>query len=293
MRDIEVIDMRLRPPVPSLTKSVLYQRNESSAIGKTAHPDFPRAPSALQQSVELLVQEMDAANVAIGSVPGRQSMPPFGSVSNEEISDLAVRYPGRFVGWIGLDLRNEPDTWLSEIRHWIREPGMIGVSIEPAISLRPDVERADDRRLYPIYEECAKQGIPVSITLSGLLQRMTGRPYEFSDPKQIYRVAVDFPALNIVVAHAGYPWVMEMLGVALFCTNVWVSPDIYFTPQWPGARDYAVAANDFLQDRVLYGSNYPARPFPQHIAACRAWGWKEGVIEKILARNARRLMNLD
>jgi predicted TIM-barrel fold metal-dependent hydrolase len=64
-------------------------------------------------------------------------------------------------------------------------------------------------------------------------------------------------------------------------------------PQWPGAREYAVAANDFLQDRVLYGSNYPARPFPQQIAAYRSWGWKDGVIEKVLGLNARRLLKLE
>ncbi|MGE0797707.1 MAG: amidohydrolase family protein [Lautropia sp.] len=293
MNDVEVIDMRLRPAVPSLTKSVLYQGGESAAIGKTLHPDFPRAPSTRERSIERLIEEMDAANVVTGSVPGRHSMEPFGVVSNEEISALAVRYPGRFVGWMGLDLRDNPDRWIAAIRAWAGRPGIVGVSIEPAISLEPDIGRADDRRLYPIYEECVKQRIPVSITLSALLQRMTGRPYELSDPKPIYRVAVDFPSLDIVVAHGAYPWVNDMLGVAFVCTNVWVSPDIYMTPQWPGAREYALAANDILQDRVLYGSNYPARPFPQHIAAYRSWGWKDGVIEKVLSRNARRLMSLE
>lgn len=293
MRELAIVDMRLRPPVPSLTKSVLYQGSNAVGIGKTAHPDFPRPPSTRERSVEMLIKEMDEAGVAVGSVPGRHSMEPFGIVSNEEICGLAEKYPGRFVGWIGLDLREGPDSWISSIRTWTARKGIVGVSIEPAISLKPDITRADDKRLYPIYEECVKRDLPVNITLSGLLQRLTGRSYDYADPKQIYPVAMDFPTLNIHVAHGGYPWVMEMLGVALTCTNVWASPDLYMAPQWPGAREYAVAANDFLQDRVLYGSNYPARPFPQQIAAYRSWGWKDGVIEKVLGLNACRLLKLE
>jgi len=86
---------------------------------------------------------------------------------------------------------------------------------------------------------------------------------------------------------------MEMIGVAFVCTNVWMSTDTYLIPQMPGASEYAVAANNFIQDRTLFGTNYPAKPFRQMIDAYSGWGWRPGVLSKVLGGNARRLLRMD
>ena len=288
---MNVVDMRLRPPLPSLLRSVLYREQEG--VRQTRHEDFPRPESARQASADMLVKEMDDAGVRFGVIPGRHSAEPFGVIANDEIAEFAARYPGRFVGFAGIDLRGEASDWLAQIERWMSVPAFKGVSIEPSISLTADIRRADDRRLYPIYEECVRRNIPVNVSISALLQRITQRPYEDSDPRQVYQVALDFPRLDIHVAHAGYPWVMEMIGVAFVCTNVWMSTDTYLIPQMPGASEYAVAANNFIQDRTLFGTNYPAKPFRQMIDAYSGWGWRDGVLPKILGGNALRLLRMD
>jgi len=291
MTSLDVVDMRLRPPLPSLLRSVLYREQEG--VRQTRHEDFPRPQSVREASPELLIREMDEAGVRFGVIPGRHSAEPFGVIANDEIAEFMARYPGRFVAFAGINLAGDADAWLSQIDRWMPVPGFKGVSIEPSISLTEDIRRADDRRLYPIYEECVRRDIPVNVSISALLQRITRRPYEDSDPRQVYQVALDFPRLDIHVAHAGYPWVMEMIGVAFVCTNVWMSTDTYLIPQMSGATEYAVAANNFIQDRTLFGTNYPAKPFRQMIDAYASFGWRDGVLPKILGGNALRLLRME
>lgn len=284
-----VVDMRMRPPIPSLRQSVLFQ---PGGVEQTRHPDYPRAESASQASLPLLLKEMDEAGIQYGVVMGRQSLPPFGTIANAEIRELLVHYPGRFLAWAGLDLRQSPDQWLAEIDTCFEHPGFRGVSIEPAISLHPDITDANDERLYPIYEECLRRDVPVNITLSGVLQKIANRPYGLSNPLQIHQLASAFPELDIHVAHAGYPWVMEMVGVAFTCRNVWLSPDLYMAPEIPASTEYAKLANGYLPDRTVFGSNYPSKPFGPMLRAYRSWDWRPGVIEKVLSHNALRLMRL-
>ena len=100
------------------------------------------------------------------------------------------------------------------------------------------------------------------------------------------RVALDFPTLDIHVAHAAWPWVMEMIGVAFTCPRVWVSPDQYMIEQIPGADEYVKAANNYFADRTLFGTAYPAKPLAEMVTAYRRWPWGPGVQEKVLGTNA-------
>lgn len=283
--------MRVRPPLPSLLRSVLFQSKDG--VEQTRHPDYPRAESAKSGSMELLLREMDAVDMEYAVIMGRHSMEPFGVIPNDEISAFIDEFPGRFVGWAGLDLSCTPDALIAEIKRCVKRPCFKGISIEPSISLNPAIRMANDLALYPLYEECQRLDIPINITLSGVLQGITKQAFEHSSPLQIYQVALDFPRLDIHVAHAAHPWVMEMIGVAMACPNVWLSPDLYMSEQMPGAADYARAANNYFSDRTLFGSNYPSKPFPQMIATYTQWGWRPAVLEKILNANARRLMRMD
>lgn len=282
-----IIDMRLRPPIPSIVRSVLYQ-----GAGTTDHPDFLRLPSTRERSIPMLIQEMDTAGIATGVIPGRYSLEPFGQIPNEELATLFQENIDRFVGFLGLDLRWTTGQMLDEINRWMGKPGFVGVSLEPSIALEPTFAQMDDRRLYPIYEECVRRNIPVNVTLSGALQSITRQPYERSHPTQVYQVAIDFPKLDIHIAHGGYPWVMEMIGICMACPNVWLSPDLYMVGLFPGAQDYAKAALNYLSSRTLFGSNYPTKPFTPMIDAYKAWGWPKDVQSKIFGENAKRLLRL-
>jgi len=283
-----IIDMRLRPPLPTW----VGKANFAQGIFYPVRIGFDRPPSAEARSMDLLLSEMDEAGVEYGVIMGRQSVEPLGSIPNDEIAACINAHPGRFLGWAGIDLNQSMDACLREARRCIGELGFKGVSIEPSIARDESFARADDRRLYPIYEECVRLNVPVNISLSAVLQSTVNRPYELGNPIQIYQVAKDFPQLDIHVAHAAWPYVMEMIGVCFVCPNVWLSPDQYMIKMVPSAQEYVKAANHYFQDRTLFGTSYPSKPLAPMVQAYRDWDWFPGVADKVLHENARRLMRM-
>lgn len=282
-----IVDMRLRPPLASLLETPLFRLGGKSM---TDHADFRTPPSAEQRSPALLLAEMDDAGIEVGVIMGRQSPGGLGSVPNDEIAQWIAQYPGRFVGWVGIDVTRTIEEILAEVTRFIAQPAFKGVSIEPSIA--PGYTGADDRRLYPLYEDCQRRSIPISVTLSAVLQASERRPIEHAAPRQLYQVALDFPALALHVAHAAWPWTMEMIGVAITCRNVWLSPDQYLVPTLPGAEQYAKAALNYFPDRTLFGTAYPFKPLAPMVSAYRGWNWPQLVERKILGENALRLMRM-
>jgi uncharacterized protein len=281
-----IVDMRIRPPLPTWkNQSQFHRPSEFYARHK-----FSRPPSVEAQSVKMLLTEMDEAGVEVGVVMGRQSAEPSGLIPNDEIAAFLKEYPDRFVGWAGIDLSQPVDWCLTEIRRCAAIPGFRGISIEPTVSRDVSLRRPDDRRLYPIYEECMRLEMPINVTMSGLLQGQVGRPYEDSCPIPIYRVAKDFPKLQIHIAHGGFPWIMEMIGVTFVCPNIWLSADEYLVKQIPGAADYFKAANNYFADRTLFGSSYPTRPIDGMVRAYLGWDWASETVPKVMGENAKRLM---
>ena len=284
-----IVDMRLRPPLPTWVSKPQF--NEAATYYPT-RVGFPRPPSVAARSMELLLKEMDEAQINWGVVMGRKAAEPFGSIPNDEIADAIRQHPDRFVGFIGVDVSVPPDESLREIKRCMAMPGFKGVSIEPAASKTP--MRSDDKRLYPIYEECRRLRIPISVGSSGGMLPGAGAVYEYNSPINLFNPAKDFPDLNIIVSHGGWPWVRELLGLAFNFPNLYVSPDLYLnSPSLPGADEYVMAANMYMGDRLLFGTAYPSRPLPESVAVFNQWNFAPGVKEMVLGRNALRVMNME
>ena len=279
--------MRLRPPLPSWKKTAQF--TEGNAYYPT-RVGFPRPKSVQTQAMDDLLHEMEVAGLTWGVIMGRQSAPPHGSVPNDEIADAIRAHPRRFVGLAGIDLR-DIEAGVKEIDRMNKVPGFVGASIEPGAGHEPMY--SDDRRLYPLYERCQELGIPMSITLSGYLASMVGHDLSYGSPTSVLKVAKDFPKLRIIVSHAAWPNVMPMLEVAFIKDNVYVSPDLYLNGvNTPGAHEFIKAAKFFLGDRLLFGTAYPSRPLRESIEAFLQWNLSQELREKILFRNAARVLGI-
>ena len=160
-----------------------------------------------------------------------------------------------------------------------------GVSMEPGALDKPMY--ADDPRIYPIYEKCEKHQIPVILMLGG----RAGPDITYSDPKIINRIAADFPRTNFIISHGGWPWVQQILGVCFFQKNIYLCPDMYLF-NCSGAADYIMAANNFMQDRFLYGSAYPLMPIVDCVSHFKGL-FKPEVLPKLLYKNAAKLLNIE
>jgi predicted TIM-barrel fold metal-dependent hydrolase len=92
------------------------------------------------------------------------------------------------------------------------------------------------------------------------------------------------------MAHPAWPWQDEQLAVALHKPNTWIdlsgwSPR-HFAPEL--VRDI----KGRLQDRVLFGTDYPFITHEKWLGAFAELGCSDDVTEKVLLGNARRLLGL-
>jgi len=276
-----IIDFRLRPPVAGFKDTLMYSAGERRD-GFTRTVGFEPSPAAQKQSMELLLQEMDAAKVDKGVVVGRLAG-TLGSVSNADVQAIVKAHPNRFIGAASIDPTSRKgacDTIDAAI-----DNGFKLVNIEPGSY--PVPMYADDRRLYPIYAHCEDRKMPVIMMVGGT----AGPDLSYSDPIRTDRVLADFPNLKVIVAHGGWPWVTEILHIAFRRTNMYLSPDMYFS-RMPGWEEYVKAADSFLADRTLYASSFPFCP----VQGYKEWFEKLPISEtnlaKVMGGNAERLLSL-
>ena len=276
-----IIDFRLRPPVGGFLDTLMYAAGERHD-GFTRTVGFEPSPAAQQQSMELLLKEMDEAGVDKGVVVGRLAG-TLGSVSNEDVARIVRDYPQRFIGAASIDPTNRV-TACKTISDAVAS-GFKAINIEPGSY--PIPMYADDRRLYPIYAHCEDLGVPVIMMVGGT----AGPDLSYSDPVKTDRVLTDFPRLSMVVVHGGWPWVTEILHIAFRRPNMYLSPDMYFS-RMPGWEEYVKAADSFLADRMLYASSFPFCPVRDYKQWFETLPIRRENMEKVMGGNARRLLGI-
>lgn len=276
-----VIDFRLRPPVAGFLDTLMYSAGERRD-GFTRSVGFEPSAAAQRQSMELLLSEMDDAGVERGVVVGRLAG-TLGSVPNADVLALVNGHGKRFIGAASIDptsRRQACDTIDAAL-----DQGFKLINIEPGSY--PIPLYADDRRLYPIYAHCEDRGVPVILMVGGT----AGPDLSYSDPIRTDRVLADFPKLNVVVAHGGWPWVTEILHIAFRRPNLYLSPDMYFS-RMPGWEEYVKAADGFLADRMLYASSFPFCPVREYRQWFETLPIRPENLRKIMGGNAGRLLGL-
>jgi predicted TIM-barrel fold metal-dependent hydrolase len=279
---VTIIDFRLRPPLKGYLSTIMYsQAARRDRI--TGYHGMAPARSAQEQSIDLLLKEMDEAGITRGVAMGRYSG-PYGTVSNEDVAAIVRDYPGRFVGVASVDPSDRRKA-IAQIEQ-ARAMGLVGVNLEPGAYPQPLY--ADDRRLYPIYAYCEDSDIPVVMMAGG----SAGPDLSYTLPVHVDRVAGDFPKMKLAISHGGWPWVHEILHVAFRRENVYLSPDQYLCGM-PGTDEYVAAANGYLADRFLYASSYPFISAKDYLAWFRKLPVKPEVMERVLWRNAAGFLGIE
>lgn len=276
-----IIDFRVRPPLGGFLQTLMYAAGERRD-GFTRTVGFEPSPAAQQQSMDLMMREMDAAGVHKGVVVGRLAG-VLGSVPNADVQGIVANHPERFIGAASIDPSSRVEA-CKTIDAAIAA-GFKLVNIEPGSY--PVPMYADDRRLYPIYAHCEDRKVPIILMVGGT----AGPDLSYSDPIRTDRVLADFPNLQVVVAHGGWPWVNEILHIAFRRSNLYLSPDMYFS-RMPGWEEYVKAADSFLADRMLYASSFPFCPLKDYKTWFETLPIRPENLAKVMGGNARRLLGI-
>lgn len=140
-----------------------------------------------------------------------------------------------------------------EIRR-VLDLGIAMIKIHPPHQLfAANAYRGELPQLADVYRECASRGVPVMFHTGTSV--FPGARNVYADPMAVDDVAVDFPALKIILAHAGRPLYGE---TAFFLArrhrNVML--DISGIPPKSLLR-YVPRLTD-ISDKVLWGTDWPA-----------------------------------
>lgn len=239
-------------------------------------------PSAGGGTVADFVAALDKHGIDLAVYTGRQGVG--GYLSNDTIADAVRKFPKRLIGFAGVDPREGPAA-VRELERSIKELGLRGLALDPPD--KPDDRNGrgydDEQLMYPLYEAARSLKIPVVLT-------MGPRTVRFGAPRAADQIAADFPMLTIVCSHAGWPEANEWIAVGLRRTNIVIEPSLYWF--YPGTEPLFAAANDFLQDRLVYASAFPFNPLSTITRFLERLGTTT-IQEKLTYLNASRILGID
>jgi len=211
--------------------------------------------------------------------------------SNDYVAGMWKRHPDRIIqAWGAVD-PFKGQVAIQEAKHAINDLGMLGFHFHPIIGHFS----VDDRRFYPLWEAIAALKVPVMIDVgtTGLGAGMPGgmgAKLRHAHPSAIDELAADFPSLTIIAAHPGWPWVDEMTAVALHKGNVYWEMSGWAPKYFPAQLKVDIRAR--LQDKVMFGSDYPSLPYERIFREWDELGYKPEIMEKIFHGNAERVLGL-
>ena len=170
-----------------------------------------------------------------------------------------------------------------------------GSNRRPTIDETVAYYRPYDKMAWPIYEVINEHKLPAIFHTghSGIGSGMRcggGLRLAYSNPMHLDDVAIDFPDMQIVMAHPSFPWQDEALSVATHKPNVWIDLSGWSPKYFP--KQLIQYANTLLKDRILFGSDYPLITPERWMRDFEVAGFKPEVMPGILKDNAVRLLGL-
>jgi len=208
-------------------------------------------------------------------------------LSNEFVAQACREYPEVFAGFGSTD-PHKGERAVAEVEH-IAALGLKGVKFHPSIQ----AFAPDDERHWPIFARCDELGL-AALFHTGTSGIGAGQPggqgirLDYARPIRLDAVAAQFPGLQVIAAHFGFPWHLELIAMALHKTNIWI--DISgWAPRYIPA-EVVREMKGRLQDQFLFGSDYPFIQPQRCLDELAALDIPDDALQKILLGNAGQLL---
>jgi len=262
----------LEPDLARIAREVFFIRNNPQPL-KTFLLELD--VSGLEQAVLLPIDARTARGCKI--------------YSNELIAELC-KLSDRFIGFASVDPHRQSAA--KELEQAIKKLKLRGLKLSP-----PTQEfMPNDRKLaYPIYEAAQALKIPMLIH-AGMSWEPKAR-CSLGQPLLLEDAAVDFPNLNIVIAHFGWPWVTEAVMLALKYPNVYLDTSCLYADNPTDFLAFVMTKQvplsvieKSLRRKIVFGSNYPRVEIKNMVRAVKALGLSEACLQLIFEGNAKKLL---
>lgn len=264
MVDVEAIDTMNRPTYAKaeLAKQ-LFDTYEFQVLAETTfggikyNNDIPdgeewRVFEVLgHSSVEETVEEMDESGIEYTFMDqsmqwSRRHSRLLKLADIEDLAEMADESDGRIVPGVGYN-PNRIQESLERIERAVEDYDFPYVWFHPmTFGLKPT-----DQKCYPLYSKCIELDIPVSLQTG---QSAEPLPSEPGHPMYADEVAMDFPKLEMILTHAGWPWTRE------WCSMLWRHPNVYgnigaYMPSFLPEEQWEFIDSGRIRHKVLWGTN--------------------------------------
>lgn len=255
-----------------------------------------------QMTPEGLIAALDQGGIDRGVIFPLTFMPPDGQWQkmNDLTASYLEQYPDRLIGFSIINPADVPAS-LQELERAFGELGFRGIKFHPSLQEC----WANDPKLDPVFEYCQAEGKPILFHTGASLP---SHPDKYSRPMVLDEVAVRFPDLRIILAHAGRPFYQEAALLMRKHEHVYV--DLCANRGRTGGTALLEGALTFLKiyadglKKTFFASDYPVFSPAETLEDLRSIAAQprfaaldlpvltEEELQGILGENARTLLNL-
>ncbi len=210
-------------------------------------------------------------------------------VTNEHVAEVRDDHPDFFVGFGSVDPRK--DDAVESARRAVEDLDLSGFKFQQ-IAQGFDPSDPAHEELFDTIEDL---GVPCvfhggSSTLGAGAPGGRGLQIKYGDPMLLDDLAARHPDLPILMAHPAFPWEKEQLAICQQKGNVFMD----LSGWMPEYIDDQVLryARSLLQDKVMFGTDYPMIEPDRWLEQFADLGFPESVQRKILWENAEELLGL-
>ncbi len=250
----------MTPPMPGVTDLHVHiqpwrqLKPAVAAVMRRDHEDHWQRLMAIMDDPRALLDTLDAAGiwrVGLVNYPSPDLM-GFTMETNRFAAEYASAAPERLIPYGGVHPRftTDPEAEVEELLAM----GTRILKIHPPHQLYPaNAYTMGLDALGRIYRRCEERGMPVTIHTGTSI--FPGARCKYGRPMELDDVAIDFPALTIIMAHGGRPlWMDEAFFVLRRHRNVYLElsgiPPAKLLEYFPRLEE--------IGERVVWGTDWPS-----------------------------------
>lgn len=180
---------------------------------------------------------------------------------------------------------------LKKVEEWLSKKFIYGLKFYPGY----EYFYPADAILRPYLELLAKYGKPAIFHSGDTYSKVGGAKLKYAQSIHIDDLATELPELKIVIAHLGYPWVIDAAEVCYKNKNVYVDCSGFVYGKF-GAKDKANLKRNMKvfgqiapPDRILFGSDWPIGDHTSYVRTIKEIAGKS---EPLFSKNAEKLFGI-